>query len=140
MGVAGFPLDVTAKTTDVHEFPPYLLSMATKPPPERKSMESESFAESVTCSTFRDAGSAVSRRSVARYGMGRPPCGCGPFRKAERSMRTLRAVEPLVIARNQVFPLRRAKAATCRISETGRTTVSSQVLGIALSTSTDGLS
>ena len=37
-----------------------------------------------------------------------------------------RAVDPFVIARNQVSPLRRAKAATCRISETGRTTVSSQ--------------
>jgi hypothetical protein len=41
-------------------------------------------------------------------------------------MCTLRAVDPLVIARNHVFPLRRAKAATCRISDTGRTTVSSQ--------------
>ena len=47
-------------------------------------------------------------------------------RKLERSMRTLRAVAPFVIARNQVSPLRLAKAATCRISETGRTTVSSQ--------------
>src|SRR5664279_5998179 len=49
-----------------------------------------------------------------------------------------RAVDPLVTAKNQVLPLRRAKAATSRSSETGRTTVSSQTLGIFFSTSTEG--
>jgi len=40
-------------------------------------------------------------------------------------MRTFRAVDPLVIARKPVIPLRRAKAATSG-SRDGRNTVSSQ--------------
>ena len=43
----------------------YFLNMATKPPPEFRSTESVSLAESLTCSTLRAAGLSMSRRSVA---------------------------------------------------------------------------
>jgi len=43
----------------------YFLSIATKPPPEWRSTESESLAISVRFSILRAAGSAASRSSVA---------------------------------------------------------------------------
>jgi catechol 2,3-dioxygenase-like lactoylglutathione lyase family enzyme len=44
----------------------HFVSIATNPPPDRKSTESVSLEETVRCSTFRAAGSLVSRSSVAR--------------------------------------------------------------------------
>jgi hypothetical protein len=43
----------------------HFVSIATNPPPDRRSTESVSLEERVRCSTFKAAGSLVSRSSVA---------------------------------------------------------------------------